>query len=49
MAKRGRKFTFHGAFKSKARAAAKERRISGAFVRRVKMRRIGVRYLVLTR
>lgn len=31
MAKRGRTVTFHGAFGSKAKAVAKERRIRGAF------------------
>lgn len=47
MAKRGRKVTFHGAFKSKAAAVAKERRVGG-FIRPVTVRGQR-RYVVMTR
>jgi len=48
VAKRGRKFTFHGAYGTKARAQRKEARVRGAFIRvtTIRGRR---RYLVLTR
>jgi hypothetical protein len=49
MAKRGRRVSFHGAFGTKAKAKAKERRTAHSYVRRVKMKGRGVRYLVLTR
>ena len=47
MAKRGRRFSFHGAFGTKAAARKKERAVGG-FVRRAKIRG-QTRYLVLTR
>jgi hypothetical protein len=47
MAKRGRKVTFHGAFKSKADAVAKERRVGG-FIKAVTVRG-SRRYVVMTR
>jgi hypothetical protein len=47
MAKRGRKVTFHGAFKSKAKAQAKERQVGG-FIRPVTVRG-SRRYVVMTR
>lgn len=46
MAGRGRKFVFHGMFSSKARALARERKLKGAFVRKVKGRK---RWYVATR
>lgn len=49
MSKRGRMVEFHGAFATKAKAKKKERGISGAYISRVKMKKHGVRYLVLTR
>lgn len=49
MAGKGRGVEFHGAFTSKADAVRKERRVPGAYVVRVRMKRNGVRYLVLTR
>lgn len=48
MAKRGRKVTFHGAFGSKAKAEAKERRIRGAFIRTIRVRGQR-RFVVMTR
>lgn len=48
MAKRGRKFTFHGAFATKAAAKRKERRVGGFILKR-RMRGRGVRYLVVTK
>jgi len=48
MAKRGRRVTFHGAFKSKAKAKAKERRVRGGYVRRIRVRG-QTRYSVLSR
>jgi len=47
MSSKGRKFMFHGAFGSKAKAKVKERKVGG-FIRRVKMRN-STRYLVMTR
>ena len=47
MAGRGRRYTFHGAFSSKAKAQARERARSGSFIRRYKMRRLGLRYVVM--
>lgn len=46
-AQRGRRFTFHGAFATKAKAQAKERTIDGAFIRTrtIKGKR---RYVVMT-
>jgi len=38
MAHRGRKLTFHGAYRSKAAAVRKERRTPGAFVVKRKIR-----------
>jgi hypothetical protein len=48
MAKRAKKFVFHGAFGSKKKAKAKERRTRGAFVRKVTIKR-KARWLVLTK
>lgn len=45
----GRMVEFHGAFSTKAKAKKKERKVSGAYVQRVRMKKHGVRYLVLTR
>lgn len=47
MAKRGRKFTFHGAFSTKAKATRKERSVGG-FIRKVRVRG-DTRYVVMTR
>lgn len=47
--KRGRKVTFHGAFGTKSKAVKKERRLKGGFIRKVRMKGRGTRYLVLTR
>ena len=51
MAGRGRRYTFHGAWGTESRAERKarelKRRHKSAFVRRVKMRRRGVRFLVM--
>jgi hypothetical protein len=47
MAGRGRKFKFHGAFKSKARAVRKERSVHG-FIERHKIKG-HTRYIVMTR
>lgn len=44
MAKRGSKVTFHGAFASKAKAEAKEKKVSGSYIMHK-----GGRYYVLTR
>lgn len=50
MAHRGRKFSFHGAFGTKAKAVRKERSLGkGAFVRRKRFKGRGVRYMVLKR
>ncbi len=59
MAKRGRLVTFHGAFGTKARAVAKERRVGkGAFVKKIQYRKrrkdrkkgkLQTRWAVLTR
>jgi hypothetical protein len=48
MAKRGRKFVFHGAFGSKARAKAKEHQGSGRFIRTVTVKGHR-RYLVMSK
>lgn len=48
MAKRGKKFVFHGAFATKKKAKKKEARVKGAFIRPVKIKR-KTRYLVMTR
>lgn len=48
MAGKGRKFTFHGAFGSKAKAEAKEKKLKRAFIRRIKVRG-QTRFLVLQR
>lgn len=47
MAKRGTKFTFHGAYGTKAKAVRKEKRVGG-FIRRTRIKG-NIRYLVLTR
>lgn len=47
--KKGYAVEFHGAFSTKAKAKKKERTVRGAYISRVKMKRQGVRYLVLTR
>lgn len=47
MSKKGRKFTFHGAYSTKSKAVRKERKVKG-FIRRVKVRG-STRYLVMTR
>lgn len=47
MAGKGRRYRFHGAFRTKAHARRKERARSGAFIKRVKIRH-HTRYLVLT-
>jgi hypothetical protein len=47
MAKRGRKVTFHGAFKSKEKAVAKERSVGG-FIRPITVRGHR-RFVVMTR
>jgi len=48
MAKTGRRMIFHGAFGTKKKAKAKERRVRGSFIRKVKIRR-KARWLVLTK
>jgi len=45
MAGRGKRFTFHGAFVTKAKARRKEKSVGG-FIRRTKIKG-SVRYLVL--
>ena len=45
MAGRGRRVTFHGAFGSKAKAQAKERRVHG-FIKRVRIKG-STRYVVM--
>lgn len=47
MSQRGRKVTFHGAFKSKTRAVRKECAVHG-FIERHRIRG-AVRYIVMTR
>jgi hypothetical protein len=47
MAGEGRRVTFHGAFKTKAKALRRERARPGSFVRRFNMRRLGVRFVVM--
>lgn len=47
--KRGKRFVFHGAFGTKARAVKKERKVKGAFVRKKHFRGRGTRWMVLTR
>lgn len=47
MAGRGRRVTFHGAFKTKAQAVRRERARPGSFIRRYKMRRLGLRFVVM--
>ncbi len=59
MAKRGRLVTFHGAFSTKARAVAKERRCGrGCYIKKISYRRkrkdgkrgkLQMRWTVLTR
>ena len=44
---KGRKVTFHGAFASKAKAEAKEKRVGGS-IRRVRVRG-STRYVVMTK
>ena len=48
MAKRGKKFVFHGAFGSKKKAVAKERRVKGGFIRKVRIKR-KARWLVMSK
>lgn len=48
MSGRGREVGFHGAFGTKAKAKAKERRVRGAYIQRVKIKG-NTRWLVLTR
>lgn len=38
MAGKGKRVTFHGAFKKKADAVKKEKRIKGAFIRPIRVR-----------
>jgi len=47
MAGRGLSYTFHGAFKSKRKARAKEQSMSGALVKRIHLRQGDGRWLVL--
>lgn len=47
MAKTGRRFKFHGAFGTKAKAKKKERAVGG-FIRRIRVRG-SIRYAVMTR
>jgi hypothetical protein len=47
MAKRGLKFTFHGAFKSKRSARSKEKEVGG-FVKKIRVRN-HTRYAVMTK
>jgi hypothetical protein len=47
--RRGKKVVFHGAFGTKAKAKKKERKLKGAYVRKVRMKGRGTRFLVLTR
>ncbi len=47
--KTGKRVVFHGAFATKAKAVKKERRLKGAYVRKVRMKGRGTRFLVLTR
>lgn len=49
MARRGRRVVFHGAFGTRAAAQRKHKRVARSFVQRKRMKRLGVRYLVLTR
>jgi hypothetical protein len=46
--KKRKKVTFHGAFATKTKAKKKERRVKGAFIRKVTIKR-RTRYLVMTR
>lgn len=48
MAGKGKQFVFHGAFKRKADAVRKERRVKGAFIRKIKVRG-QTRYAVMSR
>lgn len=48
MARTGRMVEFHGAFKTKAKAQAKERTVQGSYIARVTIKH-QVRYLVITR
>jgi len=38
MAGKGKKVTFHGAFGTKAKAVAKEKKVKGSFIRKIKVR-----------
>ncbi len=49
MARRGRSVTFHGAFTTRAKAERKHKRVARSYIRRRRFRRIGLRYMVLTR
>jgi hypothetical protein len=46
---KGRDVDFHGSFKSKADAQAKERSIPGAYIEEKRVKGQGRRYLVLVR
>jgi hypothetical protein len=46
-AKRGGAFTFHGAFGTKARAVAKEKKRKGAFIK-IRLIRGRTRYIVMS-
>jgi hypothetical protein len=48
MAGQGREVGFHGAFKTKAKATAKEHQVPGSYIERTTIKG-QVRYLVLTR
>lgn len=47
--KKGRKVTFHGAFGTKAKALKKERRLKGGFIKKIRMKGRGTRFVVMTR
>lgn len=50
MAGKGRQVVFHGAFKSKADARRKERRLGkGAYIESRRVKGQGVRHIVITR
>lgn len=49
MARRGRVVTFHGAFGSRAKAQRKHKRVKGSYVQKRRIRKVGVRWLVLKR
>lgn len=49
MAGSGHKVRFHGAFGSKAKARRKEKLVKHSYIERKRFKRLGLRYLVLTR